>query len=152
MRMIRHTIFFGMTASSLIGLWACTSCAPFVAVSDDKVVIHGGIASKTDGFSGKVKTKGGSTVAWSIVNTDSTAVPGKALDTITGLGLAKYAFKTADSNNAKEVSVNRDNLSAQTQQLQITKDAEAKAGQQANFKNLTDQGTFATGQALPTPH
>jgi len=130
------------------------SCGNFARVAPDgSVTIQQGFASSIQESTMQVKrTKEGVvTVTAAQSNYDGTSVPNNITGTV-GTGVtAKYAFKTADSNNqastAGKVIDSKTQLGAQ----KLSNDAAAKAGQQANFGKLIDKGTFSTGQTLPTP-
>lgn len=74
-----------------------TSCNPYIDTK--RGIVSAGFMSTTQGFSGKMKTAEGATVAWSVLNTDSTSVPNNALGTISTVSAASNLLKGRQSDN-----------------------------------------------------
>lgn len=124
----------------LIG-FCLSSCSPYIIATHDKVVVSTGTASKVEGFSGKAKTADGTSIVWSVVNSDSTEVPKAIASAYTIAKVSDNTFKSLDSNNAAQTTQQKNALDAANTAKRIDAKSAAKESTDAlKEKVLTLKG------------
>lgn len=115
----------------LVRLLACVlmgclaSCGTFTKVSaSGETTIQAGVLSSIQAVTVQVKPNKSGSPTVTVVQTgyDGTSVANNGIATIAPVAIAKYGFKTADSNNVKTSTINGQNVQGATDQLKITTD------------------------------
>jgi hypothetical protein len=135
-------------AAAIAVMLFLSSCGPFIDTKHG--IVSAGFLSATQGFSGKMKTADGATVAWSVVGHDSTSVANNALGTISTVSAGNNLLKGLQSNNALKATQNTNATNVQINAANNAA-ATAKATTQAGVLNANPQAIAPAATVLNAP-